>query len=197
MARDDFTDLPGDDGVPIFPESRVVAERVVLRPFTEADVTGNQRACGDPVTQYWTSIPASYTLDDSRDWCLLLSKEVRAMGEGVAFAVADRESDQYLGTVNLKRTDWEARVTEVGYLGAPWARGRGYITEAVAALARWLFTDQGFARLELKAAPGNRASQRVAERVGFTREGLLRGAGVIKSGRIDLVIYGLLPGDLG
>ena len=188
--------LPGDGGVPIFPESRVVADRVVLRPFTEADVDGNHRACLDPMTQYWTSIPAPYTVEDSRDWCLLLSKEIRAMGEGVAFAVADRETDQYLGTVNLKRTDWETRTTEVGYLGAPWARGRGYITEAVAALARWIFDDQGFARLELKAAPGNQASQRVAERVGFTREGVLRSAGIIKSGRIDLVIYGLVPGDL-
>lgn len=188
--------LPGDGGVPIFPESRVVADRVVLRPFTEADVVGNQRACTDPMTQYWTSIPAPYTIEDSRDWCLLLSKEIRAMGEGVAFAVAGRESDQYLGTVNLKRTDWETQTTEVGYLGAPWARGEGYITEAVAALARWLFHDQSFARLELKAAPGNRASQQVAERVGFTREGVLRDAGVLKSGRVDLVIFGLLPGDL-
>lgn len=188
--------LPGDGGVPIFPESRIVADRIVLRPFTEADVVGNQRACTDPVTQYWTSIPAPYTIEDSHDWCLLLSKEIRAMGEGVAFAIADRETDQYLGTVNLKRTDWETRTTEVGYLSAPWARSQGYTTEAVAALARWIFHDQGFARLELKAAPGNRASQHVAERVGFTREGVLRGAGIIKSGRVDLVIYGLLPGDL-
>ena len=195
MARAD-DDMPGDDGVPIFPESRVPAERIVLRPFTEADVSGNQRACNDPVTQYWTSIPERYTIEDSRDWCLLLSKEIRAMGEGVAFAIADRESDQYLGTVNLKRTDWETRTTEVGYLAAPWARGRGYITEAVAALARWVFDDQGFSRLELKAAPGNRASQHVAERVGFAREGLLRSAGIIKSGRVDLVLYGLIPADL-
>lgn len=188
--------VPGDGGVPIFPESRIVADRIVLRPFTEADVSGNQRACSDPVAQYWTSIPASYTIEDSRDWCLLLSKEIRAMGEGVAFAVADRETDQYLGTVNLKRTDWETKTTEVGYLGAPWARGNGYITEAVAALAHWVFDDQGFARLELKAAPGNRASQHVAERVGFTREGILRSAGIIKSGRVDLVLYGLIPADL-
>ena len=186
----------GDGGVPIFPETRITADRLVLRPFTDADVEGNQRACSDAATQYWTSVPTPYTLDDSRDWCLLLSKEIRATGDGVAFAVAHRETDQYLGTVDLKHTDWAARVTEVGYLAAPWTRGHGYITEAVRALARWLFADQGFARLELKAAPGNRASQRVAERVGFTREGVLRSAGVIKSGRVDFLIYGLLPADL-
>lgn len=185
----------GDGGVPIFPETRITGDRVVLRPFTDADVEGNQQACSDAATQYWTSVPTPYTLDDSRDWCLLLSKEIRATGDGVAFAVASRETDQYLGTVDLKHTDWAARVTEVGYLAAPWARGHGHITEAVRALAGWLFAEQGFARLELKAAPGNRASQRVAERAGFTREGVLRSAGVIKSGRVDLLIYGLLPDD--
>jgi RimJ/RimL family protein N-acetyltransferase len=52
-------------------------------------------------------------------------------------------------------------------------------------------------RLELTTAPDNVASQRVAERVGFTREGLLRGLVAANDGRRDNVLFALLPADLG
>jgi len=186
----------GEGRVPIFPETRIEADRVVLRPFGEADVEGNRLACSDELTQYWTSVPRPYTAEGSRDWCLLLSKEIRDTGEGVVFAIAERETDRYLGTIDLKKTDWQSRTAEVGYLCAPWARGHGYITESLRALAGWLLGEQGFERLELKAAPENRASQRVAQRCGFTREGVLRGAGIVATGRVDLILYSLLRREL-
>jgi RimJ/RimL family protein N-acetyltransferase len=58
------------------------------------------------------------------------------------------------------------------------------------------FVELGLARLELTCGPENVASQRVAERCGFTREGLLRSHVPFKGARRDSVIYGLLPGEL-
>jgi RimJ/RimL family protein N-acetyltransferase len=58
-------------------------------------------------------------------------------------------------------------------------------------------TELGVERLYLTTAPDNIASQRVAERAGFTREGLLRSHLPIPGGRRDSVMYSLLPGDLG
>jgi RimJ/RimL family protein N-acetyltransferase len=57
----------------------------------------------------------------------------------------------------------------------------------------------GVQRLELTTAPENAASQRVAERAGFTREGVLRGltAATKNNGRRDSVMFSLLPADLG
>lgn len=63
-------------------------------------------------------------------------------------------------------------------------------------IARWLLLEQGFERLVLRAAPGNIESQRVAEKAGFTREGVARNAGFTNDGRVDLVVFSLVPSDL-
>jgi RimJ/RimL family protein N-acetyltransferase len=64
-------------------------------------------------------------------------------------------------------------------------------------VARWAFAERGVQRLELTTAPENVASQRVAERAGFTREGVLRALQATKSnGRRDTVMFSLLPSDL-
>ena len=62
----------------------------------------------------------------------------------------------------------------------------------------WRHGEQlGLGRVEILAATGNRASQRVAERAGFTREGVLRSYTDNKGERLDMIAYSLLPGDLG
>jgi RimJ/RimL family protein N-acetyltransferase len=96
----------------------------------------------------------------------------------------------------VKRTDWRARTTEIGYWVAPWGRNLGLATEATAAIARWVLVDCGFERLELRAATGNIASQRVAEKAGFVREGVARNAGITHGGRVDLVVFSLTRADL-
>ena len=69
-------------------------------------------------------------------------------------------------------------VTEISYAVAPDARGFGVAAEAVDALAIALILEHGFQRIELRVAPGNTASRRVAEKAGFSYEGLLRNAGL-------------------
>ena len=63
-------------------------------------------------------------------------------------------------------------------------------------LARWAFDELAIARLELTCGPDNVASQRVAARCGFVREGLLRSHMAFKGGRRDTVLHGLLAGEL-
>jgi RimJ/RimL family protein N-acetyltransferase len=69
-------------------------------------------------------------------------------------------------------------------------------THAVRLISRWAFNDLHVARLELTYGPDNRASQRVAERVGFAHEGVLRSHIPFKGARRDTVISSLLPGEL-
>jgi RimJ/RimL family protein N-acetyltransferase len=156
-----------------------------------------QDACSDDLIATWLPVPVPYTLEAARNWCLVIAPQTRESGAGSQFAMEPRAGGRLAGCVGLKKTDWQARVSEVGYWVAPWARGCGYATEAVQTIGRWLLDELGFERLELVAATGNVASQRVAEKAGFVREGVLRNAGYIHGGRVDLVMYSLVPSDIG
>ena len=84
-----------------------------------------------------------------------------------------------------------------GYWITREARGRGVATEALKALCRWGVESLGLKRLELVTDPENTASQRVAEKAGFRREGILRSALEYRDGtRRDSVMFSLLPGEL-
>ena len=74
------------------------------------------------------------------------------------------------------------------------ARGRGAATAALLQLTDWAF-GRGLVRLELRIDAGNDRSVRVAERCGYTREGLLRSVHLKDGRRTDLLIYSRLPED--
>lgn len=85
----------------------------------------------------------------------------------------------------------------LGYWVAADARGRGICTRALRLLSRYALGELGLQRLELITDPDNTASQRVAEKVGFRREGVLRARLRHPDGRIrDSVLFSLLPGEL-
>src|SRR3954462_1487036 len=63
---------------------------------------------------------------------------------------------------------------DVGYWANAAGRGRGVTTEALSALCRWAFATFSMDRIEWYAAVGNWASRGVAEKAGFTVEGMLR-----------------------
>jgi len=83
----------------------------------------------------------------------------------------------------------------IGYWLLPESRGRGLATRAVRIVSRWAFDVLGLARLQLLAEPSNVASQRVAERSGFQREGVLRSYAEIDGRRVDYVMFSRLRGD--
>jgi RimJ/RimL family protein N-acetyltransferase len=91
--------------------------------------------------------------------------------------------------------DWQHRRAEVGYWLGCDARGLGHATRAVRLICAWGFLALGLERIDLLAATGNAASQRVAERAGFTREGVLRSYMRGRDGRQDMVAFGLLASD--
>ncbi|MFD9944195.1 GNAT family N-acetyltransferase [Nonomuraea sp. NPDC059023] len=185
--------LRGDSRSPknVFPHRELLTARLRLRRPDERDIPGLAATGADERTQAFTTVPRGYTEADARGF-LRHVEQARADGAGVAWTVEERESGRYVGGVDLKDTDWRMRTTEVGYMTAPWARGHGYIGEAVLAVARWIFAEHGFLRLQLRAAASNTSSQRVAEKAGFVREGVARNGGHGE----DLVVYGLIPSDI-
>ena len=179
-----------------FPVPPLAGDVVLLRPWREADVPAIVLAFSDPVMQRFSWRTTPYTETDARDY-FAEQEEARVRGDALNFALAGpHDQDVLLGAVSLQEVRLDQGCAAVGYWLVPGARGRGAATQAVRLLARWAFAGLGLARLELTCGPGNQASQHVAERCGFSREGVLRSHVPFKGARRDSVIYSLLPGEL-
>ena len=74
----------------------------------------------------------------------------------------------------MHRIDWTLRKFEIGYWRRTGCEGRGFVTEAVRAMARLAFDTLNARRVEIRMDDNNVSSWRVAERAGFTLEALLR-----------------------
>jgi len=179
-----------------FPMTELKTERLLLRAHGESDIEPTVALFADELSKRWLSAPQPYTHEDGRRWCTETAHLLRAMGDGVQWVIADPATGRYLGGIGIKGSDWQRRSTEVGYAMSPHARGKGYAAEATRAVAEWVLCEQRFNRIELLAATGNAASQRVAEKAGFVREGIARNAGFTHSGPQDMVLYSLIPDDL-
>jgi len=182
------------DTAPTFHETTLTAGDLTLRPLTESDADDVAEACQDPETLRWLPIPRPYTLANAECFIGTFAPALRESGAGIVFAI--QSTGRLAGVVDLKHVNWAYKVAEVGYWVAPWARGRGVASDATRALAHWAIHDHGFERVELFAATGNIASQRAAEKAGFVREGVARNAGYVHDGRVDLVLFSLVPDDL-
>jgi len=179
-----------------FPRLTVSTPRLDVRLLTPIDAADVDRVFTDRQTQRWLPMPAGHGAIDGLAWCTDLAQERRDSGAGDHYGVCRREDGRLVGCLWTKRTDWVARSTEVAYAMSAASRGFGLAAEAVDALSIALILENGFQRVELRIAPGNTASRRVAEKAGFTYEGLLRNAGQVHSGRVDLELWSLVAADL-
>jgi RimJ/RimL family protein N-acetyltransferase len=166
------------------PERPLTDGVVLLRPPADHDVPAIVAACQDAEIARWTLVPSPYGEEDARSF-------LEATWTEGAFAVLDAVSAGLLGMVGLRATGWP--LAEIGYWTRA-ARGREVASRAVSLLARWAF-ELGAVRVELVMDIENRASQRVAEKAGFTREGVLRQRLEVKGRRSDAVMFSLLPTD--
>ncbi len=178
--------------------ARALSDGVVcLRPWTEADIPAIVEACRDQEIARWLdSVPQPYTLADARAYVAMARRgwKERALA---AFAVVDAASGEVLGSVGISVVDAEQEVAEIGYWVKRARRGQGVATRAVQLASCWALRQCGVKRLQLRADVHNVASQRVAERAGFTREGVLRSSRYSprRGRRVDFVLYSLLPGE--
>jgi len=103
----------------------------------------------------------------------------------------------FVGIISYVYIRWRDRRTEIGYWLAKAYQGRGIITRAVRALCQYAFEELGLNRVEIRCATGNIRSCAIAERVGFTREGVMRQYAAREGGFDDMALYGLLAEEWG
>lgn len=175
-------------------------EQVLLRGLGPDDVDALVAGVGDPLTQRWLPLPQPYPRDAAVDWALTAVPAGAAAGTSLVRAI--EAAGRFVGIIDLRRVDRATGSAEISYWATPAGRGRGVVTAALEALTGWALTPEaagglGLGRVEVRAAVGNLASQRVAEKASFTREGLLRRAGRTHDGPVDLVVYSRTIDDAG
>lgn len=162
-----------------------------LEPFARHHLAEVDRMVSDPLVQRYTRVPVP---DGWTTTWLEAYERGRLDGTREAWAVVDGEG-RVLGCALAPAIDREARTAELGYIVAPWARGRGVATEAVRQLTRWAFDDLGLLRLQLLISVGNEASKRVAAKAGYRFEGVLRSMHFRADERDDMESWSRLPRD--
>ena len=164
-----------------------------LVPFGPEHLDELKPMLEDPDVRRHTFVPDPPQAGFARRW-LDRYEAGRRDGTREGFAVVDGDGT-LLGLALAPRIEEEARTVELGYLVAPEARGRGIATEALRLLTEWAFRELAAERIELKIAAENPASQRVAERCGYVREGVLRSTYFKNGLRQDTEIWSRLPSD--
>jgi RimJ/RimL family protein N-acetyltransferase len=150
--------------------------RVTIRPWRRRDADALVLRINDPlVAEFLDQLPHPYTHGDARAWFALADERWRD-GTMAAFAIEVDGLEGPVGGVGVHFFGGlDAGGAEVGYWVAEEARGLGVATAATRLAAVWAFeSHRDLVRLQLRADVENAASNRVAEKAGFTREGVLR-----------------------
>jgi len=122
--------------------------------------------------------------------------ELWEQGEGRHFTIVEQDTDAFFGGVNFHSIRPDHRRTEVGFWLAPWARRRGVGSGAVKAACEWAFDRWQLNRIEMTTFPDNAGALELARKLGFTREGLLRSRNFERGNYVDIVMLGVLRGEL-
>lgn len=173
----------------------LVGKHVVLREFTRDDVDDVLAIIGDDAVTTWLSF-------DSRD-----RVQAIAMIEGTIerarqeprtefyLGVTKRDDDRVIGFARIGLSGVQAG--KLGYAVAAKEWGRGYATDAAHALITYGFKELGLHRVTAAIGPDNTASIAVVERLGFTREGVVRDHVFTNNAWRDSVLFSVLAHEWG
>lgn len=145
------------------------------------------------VDELWKGIPSGPFADEKafKDW--LADRSAR---DGQAlYAVRDKRSGKAAGLYFLLRIDPQAATCEIGLVYGKALQRTAAGTEAFYLLANYALGTLAYRRLEWRCGPENDASNRAAQRYGFTREGMLRQTSWTKGVNWDTVYYSIIDGE--
>ena len=174
------------------PGTTLIVDELLLRPWRPTDAAAVTAACQDPEIARWVSIPQPYLITDAQAF-IAASSEMWRSGTGAPFAITEAATGQLLGAVTIFGPD--GHQATVGLWLAPDGRGRGAGTRSLRKVTEWTFATTAAYRLDCFIMVGNTPSERMVERLGFTREGVLRGWDIHAGIPVDCTVYSVLRSD--
>lgn len=148
--------------------ARLVTGRLVLDAPGESDIPDVLEACQDAETQAWVPLPHPYTRENAEFFVRSYCPHGLASRRYTVWAIRPRDGGRLIGALEVRGDDRPGSAS-LGCWSAPWARGRGYLSEALRAVAGFALDPArgGYEQLNWEYVPGNDASRRLAEAVGF------------------------------
>ena len=166
---------------------------VRIRPYRADDAPRLYEAARESMGDVFPWLPwchPQYTREEAAAWAASREELARQALE-YHFVIAGDE-DRFLGGCGINHINRIHGFGNLGYWVRSSAAGRGVAVSAVALCAEFAFQKTDLLRLEIVCAVGNRRSQRVAEKAGAHREGVLRDRLLIRGTPHDAVMYSLV-----
>ena len=173
----------------LYPNERVEleTERLLLRPFQFEDVDHVLTYSQDPEFGRYLPIPQPYTLGDAVEF--VARKLLADWSTRPRFAIV--LGRQVVGGIGLNINEHH-EIAELGYGLARPLWNRGLTTEAARAVVAWGFDRYPLYKIYARAFLSNSGSWRVMEKLGMTREGVLRSHHQLRGEHFDIASYGIL-----
>lgn len=165
---------------------------VTIQPFRESDAPKLYGAVRESIAEVRPWMPwchKQYSETDAISWIELAS---RGHTEKTMFEFGVFSAGYIIGACGINHINLNDRVANLGYWIRSSCTGQGAATEAVKQLISWGFANTDLNRIEIVAAVENVPSQRVAEKVGAAREGILRMRTMTGNGPSDAVMYSVV-----
>jgi RimJ/RimL family protein N-acetyltransferase len=175
------------------PDPPLADDAIRLVPVRPRHEAGFASLLDDVDVRRHTRVPSEPPLGFASTWLRRYLDGWRD-GDRAGFAI-EAHDGEFLGLAMVVEFDWDGRQGEIGYVLGPAARGRGAATRAVKLLTDWSLGELGLERVELWIDVTNPASERVAERAGYLKEGVLRSTWFKEDIRIDVGVWSRLRTD--
>ncbi len=176
------------------PNPPLADDTIRLEPLAQAHARDFAEIVKDPEIKRYTRVPSGADGAFVREW-LGRYESGWLDGSRAGFCIRSARDDDFYGFAAIVQLDLAGNEGEIGYMVAPAARGHGISARAVELLTGWGFAELGLERLELRIDVINVASVRIAERVGYRLDGVLRNVHFKEGLRCDTGVWSRLRSD--
>ncbi len=169
--------------------------RITIRPCRLSDAVAICEAVQESMQAMLKWAPwchPDYSISDCKLW-LDSRHQMRSEGIEYDFVTLNAKDNTFLGGCAIDQINRKHNFANLGYWVRTSQEGKGIATSTVKLISRFGFETLGFTRLEIVAAVQNKASQRVAEKVGAVREGIHRNRHVVHDKIYDSAMFSLIP----
>jgi ribosomal-protein-alanine N-acetyltransferase len=166
----------------------------IVRPIEDGDAPAwASYACLPEVKEFTSSTVASVE-DVQAVIARILAGEPNSP---IHFALVSEPGSSLVATVGFHTISPLNGTAEITYDVAPSHWGRGIATAACRAATCWAFQAKGWHRVQATTVLPHVRSQRVLERCGYRKEGLVRNYRVVRGRPADYWLYSAIPGEAG